>query len=252
MANRWNWTQEQEDYLSRLFDSWHSEFVRNGKIRKNTMTCPVEHRHAYKRGYCLLSERQWIIAFFRNKFYTGELSDRSIWTKYGRVNGLRENGKVKRRRSRISDSYESPNGFELSSGFKSNDSIRAWERLLQAAGLEYIGSGISRRVYDLGDGNVLKVQTAHYGKANPNEINLWKEVEGTQYEKFFAPIIAADEKDSRWLVMAKAKTYNNDTQAGDNLVRKLRKVIQHFNLYDVHFGNVGTYNGRPVLIDYAA
>lgn len=252
MAKRHIWTDRETRYLESMYATWHNAF-RNGKVRKEIALCPVDHRHAEKRGYCLVSERQWIISGFRNRFPAlVNLSERAIWTKYGRVNGLRENGKVKRRKAnQISDSYTSPSSkVTLVSGQGTRDSQHVWREWLETSGIPYISRGISRSVYDLGDGNVLKVQNAtHRDGCNSQELNLWKEVVGTEYEKSFAPIVAAD-KGGRWLVMKKAYVSDDDsTQRA--IVDDLRDVIREYGLTDIHYGNVGSYDGQPVIIDYA-
>lgn len=256
MAKRHDWTPTQTGYLKDLYATWHKKFAKKGKVRRSVAICPVDHPHAVKRGYCLLSERQWIIRYVRMMFgwTSSEVSDRAIWTKYGRVNGLRENGKVKRYNSQpVLDSYTSPSSsISLVSGFGRNDALETWQRWLEVAGCEYLGNGVSRYVYDLGDGNVLKVSSWENGKDNADEIRLWKSVQGTKFEKFFAPIVAAD-TEGRWLVMRKADcfdVYNEDAE-GRRAVSLVQDAIQEYGLIDIHWGNVGILNGNAVIVDYA-
>lgn len=254
MAKRHVWTNTQENYLESLFETWHSEFAKQGKIRKSVRVCPVDHKHATRRGYCLLSERQWTITYVRRMFgwTSDEVSDRSIWTKYGRVNGLRENGKVKREKRPVADSYTSPSSsVSLVSGFGTQESKDNWARWLEAAGCTFLGNGVSRHVFDLGDGNVLKVSSHAYGTDNADEVRLWNDVQGTKYEKYFAPIVAAD-TEGRWIVMKKAKTYPHyENRLAEEAVRQVQPASKHYGLFDIHYGNVGELNGRPVMVDYA-
>lgn len=255
MANRHKWTRRLERYLEMRKRQWDNDVPKvRGKRKYNVYDCPIDHPHAYKRGYCLISERQWVIWLLRDfaPAETRNLSDRAIWTKYGRVNGLRENGKVKRNPAAVTDSYESPNSrVSLVSNFGAKEDSQNWHQWLIASGCPRLGGGVSRDVYDLGDGNVVKVAKWHGGTDNTDEIDLWKRVAGTENAKFFAPIIAAD-KSGRWLVMKKADTPPlGDNIAGEEIVSRLRDVISKFGLFDIHYGNVGTINNQPVLIDYA-
>jgi hypothetical protein len=255
VTQRHVWTRRQEQYLENLYRSWHDQFQAKPKFKRNPKDCPVDHKHAWKRGYCLISERQWTIAFFRSSFgiFQWELSDRAIWTKYGRVNGLRENGKVKRTTYQhdLSDSYQSPSSsINLVSGFASNDDRRSWTKWLESAGCTFLGEGISRSVFDLNDGNVVKIEHNAGAFANRQEIDLWERVRGTEYEQYFAPIVAADFQSGRWIVMKKADMH--DTYESNDFINDVHPAISQFGLYDIHTGNVGSINGSPVIIDYAA
>lgn len=256
MAKRHAWTRRQERYLESLKRQWdNTPLTPDNKRKYNTADCPIDHPHAYKRGYCEISQRQWILWLAKDfDPFLAELSDRAIWTKYGRVNGLRENGKVKRSlASVIRDSYKSPNSrVSLVSHFGARDSMDSWHQWLIASGCPRLGGGVSRDVYDLGDGYVIKIaKHADFSDYNTDEIDLYKRATGTKYEQYFAPIVAADSS-GRWLVMEKADmSGERDINLGRQIVDDLHEVIREYNLYDIHVGNVGIIDGKSVLIDYA-
>lgn len=254
MAKRHVWTRRQERYLESLKRQWDRN-VPTGKRRYDAKDCPIDHPHAYKRGYCLISERQWIVWLAKDfEPALDQLTERAIWTKYGRVNGLRENGKVKRDKPvTIRDSYKSPNSrVSLVSNFGTRDSIDDWHKWLVASGCPYLGGGVSRDVYDLGDGYVIKIaKQVAFTDYNTDEIELYKRAREDGNADYFAPIIAADSS-GRWLVMQKADTSGErDIALGRQIVDDLHAVISEYALYDIHIGNVGTIDGNPVLIDYA-
>jgi hypothetical protein len=125
-------------------------------------------------------------------------------------------------------------------------------------GKKFIGEGARRRVYDLGNGNVLKVAKSKYGiRSNKREIKTYKTAP-SQVRKYIAKIRDHD-VEYRWLVM---KNYQLLFPKTKKYKRKLHKVKTKFkkngiipyeaysqgepNLQNLRIKN----NGKIVVIDY--
>jgi hypothetical protein len=125
-------------------------------------------------------------------------------------------------------------------------------------GKKFIGEGARRRVYDLGNGNVLKVAKSKYGiKSNKREIRTYKSAP-SQVKKYIAKIRDHDDQ-YRWLVM---KNYQLLFPQTKKYKKKLRKVKTRFkrngiipyeaysqgepNLQNLRIKK----NGKIVVIDY--
>lgn len=124
--------------------------------------------------------------------------------------------------------------------------------------LKRLGAGVSRTVYDLGDGTVLKINHSddgHFAGNNLSEWKNWQRIKGTEYEEHFAECIAVSE-DGTWLIQrAIDRTLGDAAQYQEwshwyNTVGK--ELSAEFGIGDLHYGNVGmTVQGNIVVIDYA-
>lgn len=121
--------------------------------------------------------------------------------------------------------------------------------------LRRLGAGVSRTVYDLGDGTVLKVchdQHSHAGN-NLSEWEMWQKVQGTEWEIHFAECIAVSD-DGSWLIQrAIDQTFESDHVAWSEWYREIGADLSaELHLGDLHYGNVGTtVQGQVKIIDYA-
>ncbi|EKQ56599.1 MULTISPECIES: hypothetical protein [unclassified Clostridium] len=124
---------------------------------------------------------------------------------------------------------------------------------------KYIGSGSSRRVYDLGNGYVIKIAKNDAGIAqNKSEYKISVK----DHSNLFAKVVQAS-KDYRLLIMQKAKKVNSilsiwryfnvtnkkelfNSKEIQNLKRKYNLLLGDFN----RESNWGIINGKPVIIDY--
>lgn len=75
------------------------------------------------------------------------------------------------------------------------------------ANLKYLGSGSARKVFDIGNGNVLKIAQHEYGQSQiKNEVevcNRWCKT------GLFATIFDYDKENYDWLIMEKVNTFSN-------------------------------------------
>ena len=123
----------------------------------------------------------------------------------------------------------------------------------------YIGSGSGRKVFDLGNGYVIKVAKNRAGIAqNKSEYKI----SSNDHSNLFAKVIQAS-NDFNLLIMQKAdKIYNisyvlkyfNVTSKRELLNSKeLQNIKRNYNLVLSDFdreSSWGMINGRPVIIDY--
>lgn len=114
---------------------------------------------------------------------------------------------------------------------------------------ERIGKGSFRHVYKLkGDtSKVLKVEYCDNVFSNIHEWQVWQQVRDTPIEKFFAPCYDIDTMGVA-LIQARTVPFENNADFED-AVRASGDKIPAF-MDDVHFGNWGTFEGRPVCHDY--
>ena len=98
---------------------------------------------------------------------------------------------------------------------------------ISPAGLTHLGNGMDRAAFriDVGKyrGKILKIVRDNkklHIQQNEYEIRMWKNVENTEYEKYFCPIIleASDLKSYKYVVMREAKT-NVPTNERKNLLK---------------------------------
>lgn len=102
---------------------------------------------------------------------------------------------------------------------------------------DLIGEGASRWVFDYTDDLVLKVEKGDWG-ANVIEYDTWIAVQGTKWEKYFAPVVDISDN-GRLLWQTKCqKVYTQPKKLPDFLD-------------DVKLSNLGWYNGRIVVLDYS-
>jgi hypothetical protein len=102
---------------------------------------------------------------------------------------------------------------------------------------DLIGEGASRWVFDYNEDMVLKVEKGDWG-ANVIEYDTWVAVQGTKWEKWFAPVV--DISDNGRLLWQKKcqKVYTQPKKLPDFLD-------------DVKLSNLGWYNNRIVVLDYS-
>lgn len=122
-----------------------------------------------------------------------------------------------------------------------------------------IGSGSGRRVFDLGNGYVVKVAKNIKGIA---QNKAERHISLSDHSNIFAKIIHVSE-DFRFLIMEKAvrirdfsgvrKYYNVKSNRELFLIQEIRSVFTNHNLLlnDLYrTANWGMINNRPVIIDY--
>ena len=106
----------------------------------------------------------------------------------------------------------------------------------------YIGKGQFREVYTFGPNvaYVIKYEYASRSFSNVYEWDIWAQVKGTVYEKYFAPCLDISHSGS-FLIQSKT----------DQLPRNIKKVLlPEVFACDLKRANLGLYNGEPVLHDY--
>lgn len=122
-----------------------------------------------------------------------------------------------------------------------------------------LGSGSSRIVFDMGNGNVIKMAKNDAGIAQ--NISEYK-ISSIDHSKLFAKVIQAS-KDFKILIMEKAEKINNisyilyyfDFKNKSEMLKskKLQKIRSNYNLLlgDLYKkSSWGIINGRPVIVDY--
>lgn len=215
---------------------------------KNLHTRFMQH-HGKGRGLNgrNMSERQYVVARFRSKFNTNR-TDAAIWAKYQRVAGIRGNdGRLLAKSAaaklpavRVPATYKDASGLMFTSGMKMND----WADL----GLAVLGTGASRKVYDLGNVVLKTIRVGGFlnGKeANKLETETWAKVANTPDAKYFANVIAAC-PEGNWVIMEKVQV------GADEASRKqLVEVAKRHGIRDIHGHNIGRRGATPVVLDYA-
>jgi hypothetical protein len=89
-------------------------------------------------------------------------------------------------------------------------------------GKKYIGSGVTRVVYDLGNGYVMKIAKSKKGiKCNKREVDMYK-LSLKSLRKYFAQIIYYD-TDYRWVIMKKYDRKFRNSRINRRLLMKLVK-----------------------------
>ena len=123
----------------------------------------------------------------------------------------------------------------------------------------YIGSGSSRRVFDLGNGYVVKVAKNRAGIAQ-NKMEY--KISLTDLSNLFAKVIQVSE-DFYALIMEKADKIDNFSYVCNYFkARSIIEVLKLKEIQDIHYrynlllndlcrtSSWGIINGRPVIIDY--
>ena len=131
---------------------------------------------------------------------------------------------------------------------------------LEAIGLTYIGSGIARWVYGNSD-YVVKINKYNTYQTQC-EVNAYDSIpEKAKY--LYNPPIAFD-PEYKWAIYRRAKVATNENNTDDltydqatKIAQQIMDKLKELNLYhtvdgtnDVHEGNVGLIEGKPVIIDY--
>jgi hypothetical protein len=125
-------------------------------------------------------------------------------------------------------------------------------------GKKFIGEGARRRVYDLGNGNVLKVAKSKYGiKSNKKEVRIYNSAP-SRVKRHIAKVRDHD-KGYRWIIM---KYYSTHFPKQEKYKLKLHKVRTRFRRNGIipyeaysqgepNFENLRLKkNGKIVVIDY--
>lgn len=123
----------------------------------------------------------------------------------------------------------------------------------------YIGSGSSRKVFDLGNGYVAKIAKNRAGIA---QNRMEYKISSTSSSKLFAEVMEIS-NDSSTLIMKKAdKIYDFSYVYNYFKVKSIKEVLELKEFQDIHLKynlllndlrrkiNWGIINGRPVVIDY--
>jgi hypothetical protein len=118
--------------------------------------------------------------------------------------------------------------------------------------MTFLGAGGSRAAFDLHNGNVVKVVREDYSKKQIlREWEIWQEA-NDELKPYLCPIFACAD-DGAWLVMPKVEMqeeYRYDTKSYADYV-KIADIAHANHIGDIHPGNVGYYQGRIVILDYA-
>lgn len=113
--------------------------------------------------------------------------------------------------------------------------------ILHAVIGKQLGRGCYRTVYALDEHRVLKVEADGNQFSNAHEWAIWQDVQGTKWERWFAPCI---EIDSFGIALIQART-KPLTEAQWNRVKELPDFFA-----DLKSENFGTLKGRMVCHDY--
>jgi len=108
---------------------------------------------------------------------------------------------------------------------------------------EHIATGAYRTVYDcaIGKDLVVKIEYDISGFENVTEYRIWDLVAGTEYEKWFAPVVRIADN-GRILLQKKVKPLPENYE--------LPKRLPAF-LTDIKHANFGLYKGHLVACDYS-
>lgn len=130
---------------------------------------------------------------------------------------------------------------------------------LQRGEYRYLGSGSGRKVFDLGNGQVVKYAKNRRGIAQ-NETEYF--IASSDHSGLFSKISQISE-DHRLLIMEKADQVRNMTQVWNYYkvsnnrelfrLEAFRRILHDYHLLQVdlcRYSNWGSIGGRPVIIDY--
>lgn len=108
---------------------------------------------------------------------------------------------------------------------------------------EKLGSGAYRRVYEIAGRDDVVLKLEHEQRFNNvSEWLVWEAVKGTANEKWFAPCIDISGS-GHALIQRRTEVFD------ENGFREAVEAIPAF-FDDIHFGNWGMMDGRPVCHDY--
>lgn len=130
---------------------------------------------------------------------------------------------------------------------------------LQHGEFRYLGSGSGRKVYDLGNGYVVKAAKNRKGIAQ-NEVEY--SISASDHSGLFAKISQLSE-DHRLLIMEKAEPVTSLSEVWSFYkvssnrelfhLEDFRRILQEYHLLQVdlcRYTNWGKINGKPVIVDY--
>lgn len=127
----------------------------------------------------------------------------------------------------------------------SDDTISSVEQ----CGLEYLGSGISRRVFALDEQHVLKLERGYYKTCNKTERDGWLAIADTPMAVHFAPVVACSPS-GEWLVMRRAES-KLDSYTFSQWSNTTGRALNRAGCTDLHSGNVMEMrDGSVKVIDY--
>lgn len=118
---------------------------------------------------------------------------------------------------------------------------RVKDCVLDALVGDFLGRGTYRTVYAIGDDRVLKIEDRSRSFCNIDEWTIWREVEGTKWEKWFAPCHHIDSFGTA-LIQKRTKPLT------DRQWKSLKQVPDF--MADIKRDNWGWLDGRPVCHDY--
>lgn len=115
---------------------------------------------------------------------------------------------------------------------------------LQSLTGDLLGSGVSRRVYELKHNPDLVIKVEHRARdfCNVNEWNIWNAVEKTKWAKWFAEVVEIDVWGGTLIMRRTTPVTYDDFQ-------KKVKALPDF-MDDMHYANFGWLDGRIVCHDY--
>jgi hypothetical protein len=113
-----------------------------------------------------------------------------------------------------------------------------------------IGSGASRRVYELNhrEDAVIKVEYTGRTFHNQTEWAIWQSVKDTALSDWFVKCLDIDSV-GNVLLQAKTKPFECNADFREALRRTRGGVLPKF-FDDIHYGNFGLYNDRVACHDY--
>lgn len=136
------------------------------------------------------------------------------------------------------------------------DNITEETKLSRDAALELfvgnqVGSGSYRRVYDLHTDETCVMKIEYCGKefCNVHEMAVWKEVQHTPIEDWFAPCMKIDSLGVA-LIQKKTRPFQNE-ESFKKALKETRGSLDLPEFFDdAHHGNFGMFEGRVVCHDY--
>lgn len=118
---------------------------------------------------------------------------------------------------------------------------RVKDCILQAVIGKFLGEGCYRKVYALDDARVLKVEEQGRSFSNVHEWTIWNDVQGTKWERWFAPCL---DMDAFGTALIQART----TPLTDRQWCAFKQIPDF--LSDLKPDNFGMLKGRVVCHDY--
>ncbi|UBF23259.1 hypothetical protein M1M34_gp074 [Haloarcula tailed virus 2] len=147
----------------------------------------------------------------------------------------------------VVDDLSNREQYKLSSilgAFDLRDRYEAGDLLRDTAGIDQIGSGCYRTVYEIGD-YVIKCGSP---RANEQEVVGWKKAD--KHQDILCPV-TAHARTYDWIIMPKAEV-PEDRHDRKRLVSKVTDELdlRGVHIPDIHVKNVAWLDGKAVVIDY--